>query len=135
MPNYHPPFLTSTTYHIYNHANGDDNIFREQDNYRFFLEKYVKYINPVADTFAYCLMRNHFHLMVRIKDVQSFNISSKTSKVFEDIGGLELDEKDIAGHTERVHDPGQETVIYCDDHTWAPAYGLCFCDPYVSGYT
>ncbi|MCK5209465.1 MAG: hypothetical protein KAQ79_15630, partial [Cyclobacteriaceae bacterium] len=66
MHSYHPPFLTSTTYHIYNHANGDDNIFREQDNYRFFLEKYVKYINPVADTFAYCLMRNHFHLMVRI---------------------------------------------------------------------
>ncbi|MCK5280574.1 MAG: hypothetical protein KAI99_03770 [Cyclobacteriaceae bacterium] len=96
MHSYHPPFLTSTTYHIYNHANGDDNIFREQDNYRFFLEKYVKYINPVADTFAYCLMRNHFHLMVRIKDIQSFNISSKTSKVFEDLGGLEFDEKDIS---------------------------------------
>ena len=96
MPSYQRTFLTSTTYHIYNHANGDDSIFWEQDNYRFFLEKYVKYINPVADTFAYCLMRNRFHLMVRIKDVQTFNISTKTSKVFEDLGGLELDEKDIS---------------------------------------
>ncbi len=92
MSIYHQPFLPSKIYHVYNHANGDDNIFKEEDNYRFFLEKYVKYINPVADTLAYCLMKNHFHLMVRIKDIQSF----KTSKVFEDLGGLEIDEKYIS---------------------------------------
>jgi len=72
MPNYFVPFLPSETYHVFNHANGDDNIFREEDNYRFFLEKYIKYIQPIADTFAYCLMKNHFHLMVRIRDVEYF---------------------------------------------------------------
>lgn len=91
MPNYHPPFLTSTTYHIYNHANGDDNIFREQDNYRFFLEKYVKYINPVADTFAYCLMRNHFHLMIRIKDEEYFQ-NYEPFKGFKPLKGLDFEE-------------------------------------------
>jgi len=29
---------------------------------------YVKYIEPIADTFVYVLLRNHFHLLVRIKD-------------------------------------------------------------------
>jgi len=58
-------------YHIYNHANGNDNIFREAENYRFFLEKYELYISGVANTLAWCLMPNHFHLLVQIKDEHS----------------------------------------------------------------
>ncbi len=72
MPNLHPPFLPDCTFHVYNHANGEEDIFREDDNYRYFLEKYQKYIVPVAATQAYCLMKNHFHLMVRVKDVEFF---------------------------------------------------------------
>lgn len=53
-------------YHIFNHANGFENVFREPENYRFFLEKYLKYISPVAETYAYCLTPNHFHLVVRM---------------------------------------------------------------------
>ena len=56
-----------TSYHIFNHANGFENVFREPENYPFFLEKYRKYISPVAETYAYCLMPNHFHLVVRIR--------------------------------------------------------------------
>ena len=58
----------STCYHIYNHANGSENIFREAENYRFFLEKYDLYISPVAETLAWCLMPNHFHLLIQVKD-------------------------------------------------------------------
>lgn len=54
-------------YHIYNHANGDDNLFRDQKNYGYFLEKYSQHINPIAETIAWCLMPNHFHLLVKIK--------------------------------------------------------------------
>lgn len=55
------------TYHIWTHANGKDNLFCCEDNFHFFLKKYQFYITPIADTFAYCLMPNHLHLMVRIK--------------------------------------------------------------------
>ena len=58
------------TYDIYNHANGFENIFEEDDNYRFFIEKYLFYISPIAETYAYCLMPNHFHLVVRIRSKQ-----------------------------------------------------------------
>lgn len=54
-------------YHIYNHAVANDNLFCTHDNYRFFLKKYAEHLNPVFDTFAYCLMPNHFHLAVRVK--------------------------------------------------------------------
>ena len=54
-------------YHIYNHGNADDLIFREDTNYDYFIKRYQKYIPDVADTFAYCLMPNHFHFAVRLK--------------------------------------------------------------------
>jgi putative transposase len=61
------PLLPEITYHIYNHANGDENLFRTDENYRYFLQKYGEYIYPIAETYAYCLMPNHFHLMVQIR--------------------------------------------------------------------
>ena len=57
-------------YHIYNRGNNRGNIFFEERNYRHFLRLYAKHILPVADTYAYCLLRNHFHLLVRIKTVE-----------------------------------------------------------------
>ena len=54
-------------YHLYNRGNNSENLFREERNYRFFLKKYAHYIEPVAQTFAYCLLKNHFHLLVRVR--------------------------------------------------------------------
>lgn len=67
------------TYHIFNHANGFENIFVQDENYRFFLEKYRLYIRPVAETYAYCLLPNHFHLVVRIRKTEA--IEANFSKV------------------------------------------------------
>lgn len=54
-------------YHIYNHANGFENIFRKGENFSFFLEKYKFHLSAFFDTYAYCLMPNHFHFLVRVK--------------------------------------------------------------------
>lgn len=54
-------------YHIYNHANGFENVFRCKENYLFFLRKYRFHLLPFFDTYAYCLMPNHFHLLIRVK--------------------------------------------------------------------
>jgi putative transposase len=61
------PLVPDTCFHIFNHANGFENVFKEAENYRFFLEKYLLHISPIAETYAYCLMPNHFHLVVRIR--------------------------------------------------------------------
>jgi len=55
-------------YHVYNHANGSDNLFISDDNYSFFLKKFKQHVAPIAETYAYCLMPNHFHFLVRIKE-------------------------------------------------------------------
>jgi putative transposase len=66
MPN-PPPLQPGQVYHFYNRGNNGEDLFREERNYAYFLKLCAMHILPVADTFAYCLMRNHFHLMVRIK--------------------------------------------------------------------
>ena len=54
-------------YHLYDHGADKNNVFEVADNYRYFLKRYSDFILPVADTFAYCLMPNHFHFAVRVK--------------------------------------------------------------------
>lgn len=61
------PLIPDQVYHVYNHATGDDDFFRCNENYRYFLEKYQQHILPIADTYAYCLLPNHFHFMIKIK--------------------------------------------------------------------
>lgn len=51
-------------YHIFNRGINGENIFRAGIYYSYFLYLYQKYIVPAADTFAYCLLKNHFHFLV-----------------------------------------------------------------------
>jgi REP element-mobilizing transposase RayT len=73
------PLLYDTCYHIYNRGNNRENIFIQERNYTHFMNLYAKYIEPVAETFAYCLLRNHFHLSVRIKSEEEI---VETMKVY-----------------------------------------------------
>ncbi|MFC2031428.1 transposase [Chloroflexota bacterium] len=57
-------------YHIYNRGNNREDIFVQERNYRHFLALYARHVQPAADTYAYCLLRNHFHLLVRVKTVE-----------------------------------------------------------------
>lgn len=56
------------TYHIFNRGNNGENIFKEDKNYDYFLGLLKKHILPIADIYSYCLLKNHFHLLLKIKD-------------------------------------------------------------------
>ncbi len=60
-------FEADCFYHVVNHAVGNENLFRNDDNFRYFLSRYEHHTASVFDTYAYCLMPNHFHLLVRVK--------------------------------------------------------------------
>jgi REP element-mobilizing transposase RayT len=57
-------------YHVFNRGNNRENIFREPQNYPYFLQKMRRYVFPVASVLAYCLLRNHFHLLIRVRGVE-----------------------------------------------------------------
>jgi hypothetical protein len=76
-------------YHIYNHANGADNLFREERNYHYFIQQWEKYILPIADTYAYCLMPNHFHALIKIKGIETLSKNEKFESILRDPTGFE----------------------------------------------
>jgi putative transposase len=57
-------------YHIYNQGNNKQPIFFTRENYLFFLRKISTHILPYGELLAYCLMPNHFHLMVEVQVVE-----------------------------------------------------------------
>ena len=66
------PLTYGKFYHIYNRGINGCNLFEGKDNYEYFLNLYDKHVSPVVDTFAWVLMKNHFHLLVRIKEEADF---------------------------------------------------------------
>lgn len=67
MTNYYPELKPNCVYHVYNRAIGNEKLFLKAAHYHFFLKRYSEYINPIANTYCYCLMPNHFHFIVGIK--------------------------------------------------------------------
>lgn len=58
-------------YHIYNQGNNKQKIFFREDNYLFFLKKMRHHLLPYADIMAWCLMPNHFHWMIYVREVEA----------------------------------------------------------------
>ncbi len=61
-------------YHIYNRGNNRESIFKDERNYRYFLDLYKKYIHPIADLYSYCLLPTHFHLLLMIKGLDEIDV-------------------------------------------------------------
>jgi putative transposase len=75
------PFEEGGIYHVYNHGNGFENIFRSSHNYHHFLRKHDEYMIDVWECLAFCLMPNHFHLLVRINVIQDNSSEDITKNV------------------------------------------------------
>lgn len=89
MKKHTEPLEPERIYHIYNRGINGENIFKEERNYRYFLEKYAQCVSPIADTYAYCLLKNHFHLAVKIKserEIIDFYLEKKNIKVEKNVG-------------------------------------------------
>ncbi len=75
-------FIPEHSYHVYNRGNNQQSIFFSRDNYLFFLQKAKKEITPYADILAYCLMPNHFHLVLHVKEfTHPMTLSHQMSKL------------------------------------------------------
>ena len=70
-------------YHIYNCGNNKENIFIEEQNYPYFLKLVKKHLLKTCDILAYCLLKNHFHLIIKTKEnILSKDISQSFSNLF-----------------------------------------------------
>ena len=67
------PLLFGETYHIYNKAIGSDFLFKTENDYHFFLSKLARFILPISNIYTYCLIPNHFHLLLKIKEIEEID--------------------------------------------------------------
>lgn len=77
------PLTYSNYYHIYNRGINSCDLFKEPENYEYFLGLYDKYVEPIANTFAWVLMPNHFHFLVQIKE----ETPTTPDRVLNPVGG------------------------------------------------
>ena len=80
------------SYHLYTHANGFENLFQSDENYRYFLRRYEHFIPSVADTLAYCLMPNHIHFLIRVKTEAELTSTFSNLRGFKNLEGLIVEE-------------------------------------------
>jgi len=114
------PIEKGNIYHIFNHAVGKERPFSNQDQCLHLLQKIELKLPPVCDIYAYVLIPDHFHLMVRITgDEKAFSRAfaelmishSKWYNVkYKRMGGLFMK-------------PFKRRIILMeDDITWVPWY-------------
>ncbi len=71
------PLIADKYYHIYNRGNNREDIFLQERNFPYFLSLIQKYILPVAEIYAYCLLKNHFHLLIKTKEIEDDKLISR----------------------------------------------------------
>ncbi len=76
------PLLSDNYYHIFNRGNNGEKIFYTDENYRFFINKYWVLLSPFVETYAYCLIGNHFHFLIKVNDSLEENYHLKISHQF-----------------------------------------------------
>ncbi|MDR9367218.1 MAG: hypothetical protein RI575_17925 [Balneolaceae bacterium] len=80
---YGAPFKPREFYHIYNKAVRYDQLFYNEENYRYFLNKFHLYTREVLSVYSFCLLENHFHFLIKIdENLKSETVSEQLRKFF-----------------------------------------------------
>ena len=94
------PLIPGKFFHIYSRTFGNELLFRNERNYAYFLRRYSDFCSNHFATFCYCLLPNHFHFLVQVRELTNedaalsafsnfLNSYSKSyNKAFERHGGL-----------------------------------------------
>ncbi len=58
-------------YHVYTRGNNSETVFVNQESYFYFLQLYRKYVAPFVHTYCYCLLPNHVHFLIQVREAET----------------------------------------------------------------
>ena len=91
MTNYHSPFEAEKFYHVYNRANSNqDKLFIEHSNYRYFIDLFKHHTNGFLKLYAYCLIPNHFHFLIKIEHLDAVKQSLKAKMKWQSYHDVDI---------------------------------------------
>ena len=76
------PLVVDRYFHIYNRGNNKERIFEGKEDYQMFLRKYTELIHPYVNTYAFCLLPNHFHFLLKIEKIDPGLWNGQPSHMF-----------------------------------------------------
>ncbi len=65
------PLLPDYFYHVFARTNNRERLFVSDENYRFFLRRYTDFLLPIAKTYAFALLENHVHFLIKMRNEQT----------------------------------------------------------------
>src|SRR5438045_1153233 len=72
-------FIERDFFHVYNRGNRRDTLFQDQSDYLFFLQRLQEYsARHLILTHVYCLMPNHYHLVLSQSSANSISECMQT---------------------------------------------------------
>jgi len=124
------------TYHIYNRGNNSDIVFPDVGNYDYFLFLMKRHLLPIADIYAYCLMNNHFHLVLRIKDESDLpdNFKKRPSQAFSNMfNAYTRAINNFTGRTGSLFEKNFERKLISEEAYLRNAISYVHCNPVHHG--
>jgi putative transposase len=82
---FYPPLEAGCFYHVFNQGNAKVIVFYKDDNYAYFLKKVDVYILDFVEVYAFCLLSNHFHMLIKLKaydEIRAKAMKKKELKAF-----------------------------------------------------
>jgi putative transposase len=73
-------FTEGNIFHVYSRTNNKELLFRSDENRRFFMQRYDALLSPYVNTYCWCLLANHFHLLVRIKTIEEISATLRNKQ-------------------------------------------------------
>lgn len=78
---YYTRFESNGIYHVYNRSVDRKPMFTSDRNYHFFIRQFDKYLSSYIKIYAYCLLGNHFHFMIKVNDLTDLTTLEKLSNL------------------------------------------------------
>jgi hypothetical protein len=78
---YYTRFEIDGIYHVYNRTVDRKPMFTSSENYAYFIRQFDKYLSNYIKIYAYNLLGNHFHFMIKVNDLTDLTTFQKLSNL------------------------------------------------------